>query len=251
MGFFDDDDYGYEYESEEDIAEENGCFIDDDGNWIPMDDDMEDALYEAREYFAWINGLKKKYANGKPIPAPEAEWPAMIAEWKQTDEGMGPWFHLGYWTGLGQHEYTQRIRDALTRHGFTFDEEELYCGEYEIGLDSVFGTLLDDGDEGQEDEVLDSIKIIDGVPYRDDLPAPVYKKYVDELQEYSWIPEHHVSEYSVHINSIGELEVSQKWYPSAYGVDDDDEDEKVVIEQTGAENAQTSFKAVETDDLPF
>ncbi len=37
----DDDDYDYrqDYESEEDFARGEGFWIDDDGNWIPIDDD--------------------------------------------------------------------------------------------------------------------------------------------------------------------------------------------------------------------
>ena len=247
MDFFEEDS-GYEYVSEQDIAEENGCFIDDDGNWIPMDDDMEEALYEAREHYAWINKLKKKYAKGKPTPAPESEWPRMIADWKMTEEAKTPWFHICYWTGLGNHKYTQQIRDSLSRHGFVFDEEEADWGEFEIGVESVFGTLLDDSTEGQEDAILDSITIVDDVPYRDGLPAPVYMRYMNELEEYSWLPKSNISEYSVYINSIGELEVSGKWDPStstSYQDDDDEEDEPP------ATNSDATFKPVDTDELPF
>ena len=35
----DPDERAYEYESEEDLARGEGFYIDDDGNWIPMDDD--------------------------------------------------------------------------------------------------------------------------------------------------------------------------------------------------------------------
>ena len=40
----DDEDDGllYEYVSEEEVALENGCWIDDDGQWVPMDDNELD-----------------------------------------------------------------------------------------------------------------------------------------------------------------------------------------------------------------
>ena len=40
----DDDDecWRYEYVSEEEVARENGCWIDDDGHWVPIDDDEYD-----------------------------------------------------------------------------------------------------------------------------------------------------------------------------------------------------------------
>ena len=37
----DEKDYIPEYVSEEEVARENGCWIDDDGHWIPMDYDDE------------------------------------------------------------------------------------------------------------------------------------------------------------------------------------------------------------------
>ena len=35
-------DWEYEYISEEEVARENGCTIDDDGHWIPIEDDEDD-----------------------------------------------------------------------------------------------------------------------------------------------------------------------------------------------------------------
>lgn len=209
--FIEDDDCEYEYVSEEDVAEENGCFIDDDGNWIPMDEDMEDALYEAREHVAWVNRLKKKYANGKPVPAPKEKWQEIINEWKKTDEAQAPWFHLHIWPGEADPECVETMRTALRAHHFDFDEQEDEWGEDTAWVDSPMKVLLSDYTAGKENEILDTVTIVDGVPYRDGLPAPVYAQYMDELEEYSWIPEPHVREYDVHVNSIGELEYSAKY----------------------------------------
>ena len=41
---FEDDNnksWRYEYISEEEVARENGCWIDDDGHWIPMEDEYD------------------------------------------------------------------------------------------------------------------------------------------------------------------------------------------------------------------
>ena len=46
---FPDDDE--EYVSEEDIAEENGFWIDDDGNWIEIPEEIEAELYLRRRPF--------------------------------------------------------------------------------------------------------------------------------------------------------------------------------------------------------
>ncbi len=39
----------YEYESEEEYARGEGFWVDDDGNWIPIDDEDDDFLYDDDE----------------------------------------------------------------------------------------------------------------------------------------------------------------------------------------------------------
>lgn len=60
-----------EYISEEDAAEDCGSYIDDDGNWVPMDEEMEEALCEARAYEKMIVNLRNKYTSGKLEPTPQ------------------------------------------------------------------------------------------------------------------------------------------------------------------------------------
>lgn len=180
-----------EYISEEDVAEDCGCYIDDDGNWVPMDEEMEMILYEAWKYRAMINDLKEKYASGKPEPAPKDQWPEIIAEWKKTKNTYKPWFHVHIWKGVVYPEDVEKVRDALQEHNFDFDEiyEEIFEEDFESALwiDSPMGELINEYSVSDIDKILNSVTIVDDVPYKDGLPAPVYVKYQNALEEYSWI----------------------------------------------------------------
>lgn len=48
---------GDDFVSEQDLALENGCYIDDDGNWEPIDDEMADIIIRPRD-------LDEIYASG-------------------------------------------------------------------------------------------------------------------------------------------------------------------------------------------
>lgn len=185
----DAEDWENEYISEDDIAEDCGCYIDDDGNWVPMDEEMEEALYEARIHQAIIGGLKKKYASGKPGPDPKDQWPEIIADWKKTKNANKPWFHLHIWPNESDPENVEEFRKALRSHGLDFDEIIEEFGQSGIWVESALGYLLDDFVIGELENVLGSITVVDDVPYRDGLPAPVYVKYMKELEEYYLIPQ--------------------------------------------------------------
>ena len=49
--------------------------------------------------------------------------------------------------------------------------------------------LLTELTSGREDEILDTVSVIDGVLYRDGYPAPVYAKYQEEMEEYYYFIE--------------------------------------------------------------
>lgn len=183
------EDWDDEYISEEDAAEDCSCYIDDDGNWVPMSEEMEEALYEARAYQNMIAGLKKKYAAGKPVPAPKEQWPEMIAEWRKTECASKPWFHLHVLHNESDPADVERIKQALILHHLEFDVTAEDYGDTGIWVDSPMGKLLDECDIGRMEEILNAVTVTDDVPYMYGLPAPVYVRYVNEQEEYSWIPQ--------------------------------------------------------------
>ena len=223
MGSFDEDGGEEEYISEADIAEENGFYIDDDGNWIPMTEDMEEARYEARRHREWLNRLRKKYKRGRPVPAPKEEWPAMIAEWQKTEKAKKPWFHICHCPDLERQDLAQRMKDALMRHGFDFDEIN-DCGfAEEVWVDSPVLELLTEYTEGREDEILDTIMIVEDVPYRNGLPAPVYVRYMRELEEYCIISGGNIATEAAAAPNRGDREFKHDSSPDTCTEEDDDD----------------------------
>lgn len=207
----DAEDWDDEYISEEDAAEDCGCYIDDDGNWVPMDEEMEEALFEARAharaYESMIAELRKKYASGTPEPTPQDQWPEIIDEWKKTKNSNKPWFHLHIWQELVSPEDVEKARDALNEHNFDFDEIFEDDGECALWIESPMGELVNEYYISNIELILNTITIVDDVPYKDGLPAPVYVKYQNALEEYALIPRPNQRTALHHISA---LKISQK-----------------------------------------